>query len=133
MLCVKPVDDKQMVRAVMEQYRVKSESVRLLTAEEQGKTLGFILAEPQKDKLFLHAFEVCGCLDYVRPAGDDLEIAEYLVRAAGNYASNRLLAVLECADMPSLPLLRRFGFKQYNQKYRLELKVLFKKCENCGD
>lgn len=133
MLCVKPVDDQQTVQAVLERYRIDSENVRLLMATERGQTLGFVLVQPQKDKLFLHAFEVCGCMEHKLPTNDDLEIAEYLIRAAGNYASNRLLPVLECAEMPSLPLLRRFGFKQYDQKYRLELKVLFKKCENCRE
>lgn len=133
MLCVKPVDDNQAVQDILDRYGIAAENARLLLAQERGQALGFVLVEPQKDKLFLHAFEVCGCMDYGLPVNDNLEIAEYLVRAAGNYASNRLLPMLECADMPALPLLRRFGFKQYDQNYRLELKVLFKKCENCRD
>lgn len=132
MLCVKPLDDQNVIQAVLEQYQITAQNGRLLTAVEQGKTLGFVYVEQKADRLFLHAFEVTGCLDYGAPAGEDLEIAEYLVRAAGNYAYNRLLPVLECARIPALPLLKRFGFKQFDQNYRLALAVLFKKCENCG-
>lgn len=132
MLCVKPLDDQNVIQAVLEQYRITAQNGSLLTAVEQEKTLGFVYVEQKADRLFLHAFEVTGCLDYSAPAGEDLEIAEYLVRAAGNYAYNRLLPVLECARIPALPMLRRFGFKQFDQNYRLALAVLFKKCENCG-
>lgn len=134
MLCVKPQDDPNIVQAVLKQFQlsVPEQAGRLLTAEEQAKTLGFVYVEQKTDKLFLHVFEVTDCADYGHPAGEDLEIAEYLVRAAGNYAYNRLLPVLECARIPALPLLRQFGFKQFDQNYRLALEVLFKKCENCG-
>lgn len=132
MLCVKPLDDQNIVQAVREQYQIPAQNGRLLTAVEQGKTLGLVYVEQKTDRLFLHALEVTGCLDYEHPTGEDLEIAEYLVRAAGNYAYNRLLPVLECARIPAFPLLKRFGFKQIDQNYQLALKVLFKKCKNCG-
>lgn len=134
MLCVKPLDDPGVVQAVLKQFQlsVPARTGRLLAAEEQGKTLGFVYVEQKTDRLFLHVFELTDCADYGRPTGEDLEIAEYLIRAAGNYAYNRLLPVLECARIPALPLLQRFGFKQFDQNYRLALEVLFKKCENCG-
>ena len=70
-------------------------------------------------------------LDPENPGKDDFELAEYLVRAAANYAYNRLMSTLSFDDLQYKPILSRFAFEEIDNKFQLDIKVLFKKCENC--
>lgn len=50
MLCVKPLDDPGVVQAVLKQFQlsVPARTGRLLAAQEQGKTLGFVYVEQNR-------------------------------------------------------------------------------------
>lgn len=133
MLCVKPVDEKRTVKDAFEKYNIKSQNARLLLAEENGRTVGLEVVEVQNTRLNILALDITDCEDYNNPTRDNLEIAEYLIRAAGSYALNRMLLGLDCTLFELEGLLKRFNFKQNEHKISVDLKVLFKKCENCGE
>ncbi|HIR02708.1 MAG: hypothetical protein U0M23_05045 [Acutalibacteraceae bacterium] len=135
MLCVKPVDDMGVVRPIMEKYNISSEHARLLMADERGTALGFVLVEPKEGRLYLHALEIYPGAGQASAQGgtdDSMEIAEYLIRAAGSYALNRMLSGMDCGLTVAETIQFRFGIRQNGQKYSIELKELFKKCKNCG-
>ena len=134
MLCVKPVDEAGIAGPVFEKYHISSGNARLLMADERGTVLGFVLVEPKGDRLYLRALEIYGSTNRPAPDGgaeDSAEIAEYLIRAAGSYALNRMLSGLDCGLAVAETIQFRFGIKQNGQKYSIELKELFKKCKNC--
>ena len=69
--------------------------------------------------------------DEIMVSTDDKEIAEYLIRAAGSYGLNRYILALETENKSFYNVFKQFGFAEVDNKLSIQLKVLFKKCENC--
>ena len=132
MLCVKPTTDEQLKKEIFSAHGINSDLAQLLVAVENDKILGYTAVEPYMGKLTLYALSLTDCSDLNNMDGESREIAEYLIRAAGNYAYNRLLTALVCEDMSLKPVLSLFGFKEIDNKLSLDIKLLFKRCENCG-
>lgn len=132
MLCVKPSDDVKLKSEVLSSVDIIGKSPELLTATENGKLLGYVVVDPVGRVLRLAKIEISDCKDYANPTAVDMELAEYLIRAAGNYAYNRLMAALSCENDAYKAILKPFGFNEIDNKFQLDIKVLFKKCENCS-
>lgn len=133
MLCVKPTDNLDFEKSVLNKIKVQSDMPRVLTAEENGNMLGYIAVDPIGTKLDIVDFSLTDCNDYDSLNANQKEIAEYLLRAAGNYAFNRNMLTLETKLVKYRKLLEQFRFTEMDNKFSLHLKVLFKKCENCAD
>ena len=132
MLCVKPTDDEKLKDEILSTLDIKGESPALLAATENDRLLGYVAVDPVGYDLYIPALSITDCSDYENLSQDEREIAEYLIRAAGNYGYNRMLLNICCENLNLKPLLSRFGFKEIDNKLSLDIKHLFKKCENCG-
>lgn len=132
MLCVKPSDNAELKNEILSSVDIIGDSPELLTATENEKLLGYAAVDPVGRTLRLAKIEISDCKDYANPTAEDMELAEYLVRAAGNYAYNRLMTTLSCENDGYKAILKPFGFKEIDNKFQLDIKVLFKKCENCS-
>ncbi|MGN0456323.1 MAG: hypothetical protein ACI4F2_05655 [Acutalibacteraceae bacterium] len=133
MLCVKPTDDENLKNEILGRVRITGDKPDVLTAVENGCLLGYAALDPVGSELKLADFSITSCKDPENPTAEDMEIAEYLVRAAGNYAYNRLMSTLSYDSLAYKALLKRFRFEEINNKLTLDIKVLFKKCENCSN
>ncbi|MCQ4022613.1 MULTISPECIES: hypothetical protein [unclassified Ruminococcus] len=132
MLCVKPTNDEKLKSEILSKNEIFGAKPDVLTAVESGRLLGYVAVDPIDRELRLANFNITDCDSLDNPSRDNLEIAEYLLRAAGNYAYNRLMLTLSCEIPEYKPILKRFGFEEINNKFQLDIKVLFKKCENCA-
>ncbi|MGN0499292.1 MAG: hypothetical protein ACI4F6_09580 [Acutalibacteraceae bacterium] len=132
MLCVKPTEDEKLKNEILGRVRTTGDKPDVLTAVENGSLLGYAALDPVGSELRLADFCIISCKDPENPTAEDMEIAEYLVRAAGNYAYNRLMSTLSYDSLAYKPLLKSFRFEEINNKLTLDIKVLFKKCENCS-
>lgn len=131
MLCVKPTNDTELKNMILSSDNIKGISPEVLTAVENGKVIGYIAVDPVDRCLMILSIRIDSCKDFSSMTANDREIAEYLIRAAGNYAYNRLIQNLVCNNSDYKSLLEPFGFKEIDNKLQLDIKLLFKKCENC--
>lgn len=132
MLCVKPTDDKILEQSVISGCKIKGGQPRLITAVENNQVLGYICVDPTGTVLNIAGFNITGCENYNNPTNGQREIADYLIRSAGNYAFNRYMLTMECEIREFFSLFKLFGFTEIDNKLTIHLKVLFKKCENCS-
>lgn len=131
MLCVRPSDDAKFREKVLEKVKTESEFPEVLVAIENDNILGYVVVDPVGRVLKIKELFIDSCKNYLLPSSDDLEIAEYLLRAAGNYAYNRLMTTLSFESEKYSEILFPFGFKKNNNKIQLDIKVLFKKHKSC--
>lgn len=132
MLCVKPCTDNQYKEQALSTIGLSGDSAELLTAEENGRILGYAAVKPQGMKLEILKLSITDCADYSAPNNDNMEIAEYLIRAAGNYAYNRMIPMLCCAQTEISTILLKFGFEKIDNIMVVEIRKLFNSCKNCG-
>lgn len=132
MLCVKPSTDDELKNKIFKTVEIEGDHPELLTAVENGSLVGYIAVDPVDRVLRLPEMKIFSCTSYDAPTQNDRELAEYLIRAAGNYAYNRLMTTLSCDNLGLKTILMPFGFKEIDNKLQLDIKVLFKKCENCS-
>lgn len=131
MLCVKPSYDEKLNKELIGTTRIIGDNPVLLTAIENEKLVGYAVLDPIGSDIRIASLNIPSMLDPENPDKDDFELAEYLVRAAANYAYNRLMSTLSFDDLQYKPILSRFAFEEIDNKFQLDIKVLFKKCENC--
>lgn len=132
MLCVKPTNDESLKNEILKTAEIKGDNPDVLTAVENGSLVGYVVVDPVERVLMLPKLEIISCNSYDAPNQNDRELAEYLVRAAGNYAYNRLMTTLSCDNLDLKTILTPLKFKEIDNKLQLDIKVLFKKCENCS-
>lgn len=132
MLCVKPATDTEFEKSILKNCTITGKEPRLLTATQDGELLGYIAVDLVKGKENIIDFNISGCENYDHPTGTQHEIADYLIRAAGNYAMNRGVIVLSTQLAHFYTLFKLFGFTEIDNNLTIHLKVLFKKCENCS-
>lgn len=131
MLCVRPCSDEQYKEQVLLDLGLSGDSTELLTAEENGRILGYAAVKPQGLELEILSLSIADCADYSAPNDDNMEIAEYLIRAVGNYAYNRMIPALSCV-LPELDaILIRLGFEKIDNLSRINIKKLFNSCKSC--
>lgn len=132
MLCVKPTDDKNFEKDILSKCKITGVAPCLITAVENNNLLGYIAVEQKGTHLNIVDYSITNCEDYDNLTKEEREIAEYLVRSAGNYAFNRCMLALTTELEKYFSHLSKFGFKEIDNKYSIQIKDLFKKCENCS-
>lgn len=132
MLCVKPTEDKELENRILSECKITGVAPCLITAEEDNKILGYIAVEQKGTHLNIIDYSIANCKDYNNLTKNEREIAEYLVRSAGNYAFNRCMLMLTTELETYFLHFSKFGFKESDNKYSIQIKDLFKKCENCS-
>lgn len=131
MLCVKPVDTTEELKKILEAVKILGSAPRVLIATENEKELGFVVVDPLKEELRIAELVISGCDSFKSITKEDLEIAEYLVRAAGSYALNRMIMKLSCDKEEVFDVLDGFAFKRSEGRSEIFLTNLFKKCDTC--
>lgn len=131
MLCVKPTENHQLEQNILSKCKAM-QGARVLTAQQDEQQLGYIAVYPQGTQLHIIDFEITGCENQEALTGEENEIAEYLIRAAGNYAFNRQMLTLESGLTNWNAVFKKFRFTEINNNFSLHLKELFKKCESCS-
>ncbi len=131
MLCVKPCTDIEFKEQVLSTLGYNADSAELLTAEENGRLLGYAAVKQLGQNLEILRLSIMSCTDYSSPTEEDSEIAEYLVRAAANYAYNRMLTTLSCSLPEFSTILLRLGFDKVDNLCEINIKKLFNSCKNC--
>lgn len=132
MLCVKPTEDKELENRILSKCTITGVAPCLITAIEDNNLLGYIAVEQKGTHLNIIDYSITNCKDYNNLAQSEREIAEYLVRSAGNYAFNRCMLMLTTELKEYCTHFSKFGFKEIDNKYSILIKDLFKKCENCS-
>ncbi|HHZ06524.1 MAG TPA: hypothetical protein GX401_07050 [Clostridiales bacterium] len=132
MLCVKPTENLSLEKDILSKCAVMGKEPRLITAVEDNEILGYIAVDLILGEERIIAFNISGCENYDHPTGVQWEIADYLIRTAGNYAMNRGVVKLTTDLESKFTLFRLFKFTELDNKFTVYLKDLFKKCENCS-
>lgn len=126
MLTILPSDDKEIINKCSPQ----TEFPKALISREKGQEIGYICVEQVGDVLKIIGIELYYCINPEKLTQKDRIDGDCLVRAAGSYALNRNLCVME-SDKPELfSLLIQLGFQQIDDKVRINLSQLFKPCKN---
>lgn len=131
MLCVKPDDNKTFTEPILKSCKIKGTEPRVLHCIENGITKGYIVVDKIGGILNIPDFCIMANPTLINLSADDKEIAEYLIRAAGSYGLNRYILALETENKSFYNVFKQFGFAEVDNKLSIQLKVLFKKCENC--
>lgn len=126
MLTILPSDDKEIINKCNPQ----TEFPKALISREKGQEIGYICVEQVGDVLKIIGMELYYCINPEKLTQKDRIDGDCLVRAAGSYALNRNLCVME-SDKPELfAMLNQLGFQQIDDKARINLSQLFKPCKN---
>lgn len=128
MLTVMPEDSKE----ILLKNKCEKDG-QVLVARDGLKKLGHIVVNPKKDTLVIEEIKIENTNDLIVLNFDDKYLVELLLRAAGNYAMNRGILVMESTDMNVFFAAEQLGFKQDSEKTIIKLNELFKPCRKAED
>ncbi len=126
MLTILPSKDKE----IIEKCRPETDLAEALVSREKGQELGYICVEQVGDVLKIIGMELYYCADMKKLSQKDRIDGDCLVRAAGSYALNRNISIMESEKEELFDLLLQLGFRQIDDKVRINLSQLFKPCKN---
>ena len=101
-----------------------------LTAFENGVFLGYIIVKEEKTSLTIKGFEMMDCKDYIHLDSLYSQLAQLLIRAAGNFAFNRGILKMT-GDLDSLFFVcTALNLNDGEDSVEIDIKKLFKPCEH---
>ena len=131
MLTILPEKDKQLMISVFNGREEGSRDPAVLVARDGEKTLGHIAVRVRERTLWIVDFSLAQIDDYTALQGENRRLADYLIKAAASYAMNRNVFRMESDVEKIYPLLKDFGFLDFNKNVCVDLAHLIKKCGIC--
>ena len=108
----------------------ETDCAEALISREKGQEIGYICVEQIDSILKIIGMELYYCPNTEKLSQKDRIDGDCLVRAAGSYAWNRDISVMECEKKELFHLLVQLGFQQIDDKVMINLSQLFKPCKN---
>lgn len=126
MLTILPSEDKE----ILKKCCPKTDRAQVLVSAEKGQEIGYICVEQNGSVLDIIGMELYYCLNTKNLSRKDRIDGDCLIRAAGSYALNRNLWVMESEKRELFGLLIQLGFREIDDKVIINLNQLFKPCKN---
>ena len=112
-------------------YKPQTDNAALLVSRNGSEEIGHIATEQRADIIYIIGFHLNGFDLQSKPNFGQHTDADALLRAAGSYALNRAIYIINCEVPEYFTLLRRFGFEETDSYLSISLKQLLKTCKNC--
>mgnify|MGYP005774463117 CR=1 FL=1 len=131
MLTISPEKDKLFLEKIFSNCHADGMEPAVLTAKENGKLLGYAAIDLKDYTVRILEFAMVGNEKLTGLSTEEQQLADSLIKAVASYAMNRNVFLLSSSYEPAFPLLTSFGFQQNDNKMRIDLSRLIKKCKRC--
>lgn len=131
MLTISPEKDKLFLEEVFSRCNADGIEPAVLAAKENGKLLGYAALDLKDYAVRILEFAIVGNERLTGFSAEEQQLADSMLKAVASYAMNRNVFLMSSAYLPAFPLLESFGFQQNDNKMRIDLSRLIKKCKRC--
>ena len=131
MLTISPEKDKLFLEEVFGRCNADGMEPAVLTAKENGTLLGYAAIDLKDYAVRILEFAMVGNEKLTGLSVEEQQLADSMIKAVASYAMNRNVFLLSSDYQPAFPLLESFGFQQNDNKMRIDLSRLIKKCKRC--
>ena len=123
MIYLGPIKDKEEIKKLFSKNNIDySEFSGCVTADANGKILGYCLYDLTDKKMTLH---------FIEPLSD-ISLADGILRSTLHVAAEK--SIMDAYYSETLPedFLKKIGFIKDREEKTLEINKLFQSCCNCG-
>ena len=131
MLMISPEKDKPFLDEVWTRCGADGKDPAVLTAREDGRLLGYVAVDLKDYAVRILEFSLTGRESLEGLTPEEGQLADSMIKAAASYGMNRNVFLMNSDYQPALALLSWFGFRQNDNKMRIDLSQLIKKCKRC--